>query len=283
MINRRKVEERAREDARLGIYQPDAYVVASQGAEPDFNPVENLEHAGVGSHLQDPTIAELEQDIRHDEDELARHPSPLVLTTFLVLLLVLEAAGAIYIMKTLGIGNPERIIFGSALAVCVFFTAWLASRTTNRALSIGALVALGVLVAALSVIRVDDNATDGGSRAVGGASAVIMVAVTVGPAVMAEYILRLLAPTLPIWRRVRQLHRRIARSTRSRSSASKFVTRVARRRDHWQQEAAQRRAIYDVAHGAARAELADSRPSGGTSTAVALRTTSSTNQPFAGH
>lgn len=62
MINRRAVEERARHDAQLGIYQPDAYVVASQGAEPSFDPVENLEHASVGSHLQDPTIAELQQN-----------------------------------------------------------------------------------------------------------------------------------------------------------------------------------------------------------------------------
>jgi hypothetical protein len=283
MIKKRAVEERARHDAQLGIYQPDAYVVASQGAEPRFDPVENLEHASVGSHLQDPTIAELQQDIRNDEDELARHPSPQLLTSFLVLLLILEAAGAIYVMKTLGIENPERIIFGSALAVCVFFTAWLASRTGKRAVSIAAFIALGLLVSALSVIRVNDNATDGGSQAVNGASAVIMMAVTVGPAVMAEYILRLLAPTLPVWRRVRQLRRRIASSTRSRTGAAKFVTRVAKRRDHWQQEAARRRAIYDVAHSAARAEIGDSATrSSSSSTAVALRTSSPTDQPF-GH
>ena len=282
MINRRAVEARARHDAKLGIYQPEAYVVASQGAEPGFDPVENLEHASVGSHLQDPTIAELQQDIRNDEDELARHPSPELLTTFLVLLLVLEAAGAIFVMKTLGIENPERIVFGSALAVCVFFTAWLASRTGNRAVSIAAFVALGLLVSALSVIRVNDNATDGGSQAVNGASAVIMMAVTVGPAVMAEYILRLLALTLPVWRRVRQLRRRIARSTRSRKGASKFVTRVAKRRDNWQREAARRRAIYDVAHSAARAEIDDSATKGSSSTAVILRTSSPTDRPF-GH
>jgi hypothetical protein len=50
------------------------------------------------------------------------------------------------------------------------------------------------LIAALSVIRVDDNATEGGSKAVGFATAVIMTAVTIGPALMAEHILRLLAP-----------------------------------------------------------------------------------------
>jgi hypothetical protein len=282
MIVKRMVEERARHDAQLGIYQPDAYIVATQGPEPVFDPVANLQHATVGSHLQDPTIAELQADVRRDEDELARHPSTQLLLLFLVALLILEAAGAIYVMKTLGIQNPERIVFGSALAVCVFFTAWLVSRTKNRLLSIAALVALGVLVSALSVIRFDDNAVDGGSRAVDWASAVIMTAVTVGPAVMAEHILRLLAPVLPVMRRVWQLRRRIRRSTSSRSGATRFVTRLARRRLRWQREAAKRRAIYDVAHRAARAELGD--PSSvNSSGAVQLSQTSSSStnqQPF---
>jgi hypothetical protein len=255
VIVRRAVVARAREDAARGIYQPDSYVIASQGPEPSFDPVANLEHASVGSHLQDPTIAELEEDMRRDEDELAHHPSAQLLLVFLIVLLFLEAAGAIYVMKTIGLANPERIIFGSALAVCVFFTAWLASRTANRLLSIGAIAALGVLIAALSVIRVDDNAAEGGSKAVGLATAVIMTAVTVGPALMAEHILRLLAPALPLMRRVRQLRRRIKRATSSRSGASHFVTRLAKRRDEWQQEAARRRAIYDVAYRAARAQL----------------------------
>jgi len=264
MIVRRAVVGRARGDAARGIYQPDSYIVASQGPEPSFDPVQNLAHASVGSRLQDPTIAELEEDIRRDEDELAHHPSPQLLVTFLIVLLLLEAVGAIYVMKTIGLPNPERIIFGSALAVCVFFTAWLASRTTNRLLSIGAIAALGVLVAALSVIRVDDNAAEGSSKAVGLATAVIMTAVTVGPALMAEHILRLLAPALPLMRRVRRLRRRIKRATSSRSSATHFVTRLAKRRADWQQEAARRRAIYDVAYRAARAQLGGEEPLGET-------------------
>ena len=270
MIVRRAVVTRAREDAARGIYQPDSYVVASQGPEPSFDPVQNLQHASVGSHLQDPTIAELEEDIRRDEDELAHHPSAHLLLVFLLVLLFLETAGAIYVMKTIGLQNPERIIFGSALGVCVFFTAWLASKTANRLLSIGAIAALGVLIAALSVIRVDDNATEGGSKAVGLATAVIMTAVTIGPALMAEHILRLLAPALPLMRRVRQLRRRTKRASSSRTGATGFVTRLAKRRDEWQQEAARRRAIYDVAYRAARAELGGQESLDDSSTALEL-------------
>jgi len=270
MIVRRAVVARAREDAARGIYQPDSYIVASQGPEPSFDPVANLQHANVGSHLQDPTIAELQEDIRRDEDELAHHPSAHLLLVFLIVLLFLEAADAIYVMKTIGLANPERIIFGSAFAVCVFFTAWLASRTANRLLSIGAIAALGVLIAALSVIRVDDNASEGGSKAVGLATAVIMTAVTIGPALMAEHILRLLAPALPLMRRVRQLRRRTKRASSSRTGATGFVTRLAKRRDGWQQEAARRRAIYDVAYRAARAELGGQESLGESPTALEL-------------
>ncbi|HEV7764007.1 MAG TPA: hypothetical protein VGQ76_03295 [Thermoanaerobaculia bacterium] len=283
MIIRRAVVARASEDAARGIYQPDSYIIASQGPEPSFDPVANLEHAGVGSHLQDPTIAELQEDIRRDEDELAHHPSARLLLIFLVVLLFLETAGTIYVMNTIGLANPERIIFGSALAVCLFFTAWLASRTANRLLSIGAIAALGILIAALSVVRVDDNAVEGDSKAVGLATAVIMTAVTVGPALMAEHILRLLAPALPLMRRVRQMRRRIKRATSLRLGANRFVTHLAKHRHEWQKEASRRRAIYDVAHRAARAELERQERSVESSPAREVETRSlsqSSNQPI---
>src|SRR6202140_5689335 len=132
MIVRSAVLKRAREDAARGIYQPDSSVGASQGPEPSFDPVQNLQHANVGSHLQDPTIAELQEDMRRDEDELANHPSARLLFVFLVVLLFLEAAGGVYVMKTIGLANPERIIFGLALAVSMFFTAWLAPPRPHR-------------------------------------------------------------------------------------------------------------------------------------------------------
>jgi hypothetical protein len=268
VIFRKAVVSRAREDAARGVYQPDAYIVASQGAEPSFDPAMNLEHASVGSHLQDPTIAELEEDIRRDEDELAQHPSAHLLIAFLVVVLFLEATGAIYVMKAIGLANPERIIFGSALAVCIFFTAWLASRAANRLHSIGAIAALAVLIAALSVIRVDENASEGGSKAVALATAVIMTAVTIGPALMAEHVLRVLALALPLKRRIRQLRRRVKQAISSRTRAAQFVTRVAKSRDEWQKEAARRHAIYDVAYYAARADLGAEETLGVSSTAL---------------
>ncbi|MGH7485807.1 MAG: hypothetical protein ACREMY_09430, partial [bacterium] len=61
-FNPTDLERRAREDARLDIYEPDAYVTATLGPEPSFDPVGNLRHAHVGSHLQNPAIEEVEAD-----------------------------------------------------------------------------------------------------------------------------------------------------------------------------------------------------------------------------
>lgn len=252
------LERRAREDARLGIYEADSYITATLGPEPTFDPVGNLRHANVGSRLQDPTIEEVRSDLRREEDDMAHHPSAHLLLAFLLVLLFMECAGSTYVVRTLGIEPPERVVFGAALAVCIFFMTWLCSRAKNRVASIAALIALGLLGASLTVIRVAENAGDGASRAIGWATALIMMAITVGPAVMAEHVLRLLAPVLPIVRRRFRLGRRLGQAQFSQRTASWFVNRVASRREEWQQVSARMRAAYDIAHRAARAELGES-------------------------
>src|SRR5438270_14025103 len=72
-FDRNDLDQRAREDARLNIYEPDAYVLATLGPEPSFDPVGNLRHANVGSHLQDPRIEAGEADIRGLAEDMARH------------------------------------------------------------------------------------------------------------------------------------------------------------------------------------------------------------------
>ena len=272
------LESRAREDARLGIYEPDAFITATIGTEPSFDPVGNLRHANVGARLQNPAIEEGEADMRREEDEMTRHPSAHLLFIFLLVLLFMECAGAIYVMRTMGVESPERVVFGTALAVCIFFMTWLCSRAKNRLVSIGALSALGLLVAALTVVRVDENTGEGGTPAMGWATALIMMAVTIGPAVMAEHVLRLMGPVLPVMRRKYRLGRRVAQARFSQRTATWFVNRLASRRAEWQQTAARIRASYDIAHRAARAELGDSPfPPSSPSALVPYRSEQNTN------
>lgn len=250
-------DARAREHARLGIYNPEEFVLAAKGPSPEYDPVANLEHAAVGNHLQNPVIDELEQDIHREEDDLARHTSPHGLLAFLGVLLFMEAAGAIYVMRTLGIASPERIIFGTALAICVFFATWLCSRARNRMMAVVGLSGLGLLIAAVTIIRVDENASESSSRALDWASAFVMMAVTIGPALMAEHVMRLLAPALPLVRRARRLRTRRRNAIREQRRANRFVQRLARRRDRWQHDAQRLRAAYDGAWRAARAEMGE--------------------------
>jgi hypothetical protein len=74
---------------------------------------------------------------------------------------------------------------------------------------------------------------------------------------MAEHVLRLLAPVLPIMRRIYRLRRRVGGMRFGQRRANWFVNRVAGRREAWQRTAARTRALYDIAHRAARAELGD--------------------------
>jgi hypothetical protein len=252
-----ELEARAKEDARLGTYNADAYIIATLGPEPAFDPVGNFRHGEVGSRLQNPMIEEIRQDLRREEDERARYASPHLLIAFLMVLLFMESAGAIYVMRALGVESPERVVFGTALAVCIFFVTWFCSRARNRLASIGALLALGALISALTLIRVDENAGDDGSKAVDFATAIIMMAVTVGPAVMAEHVLRQLGPVMPTVRRALRMRGRLSAALRQQKSANLFVAKVADRRERWQNEASRRRALYNIAYRAARAELGD--------------------------
>jgi len=263
LFSTQHVEERAREDARLGIYNPDAFILSTLGPEPVFDPVNNFQHGEVGSRLQNPVIEETQQDLRREEDELARFASAHLLIAFLAVLLVMETLASIYVMKSMGIESPERIIFGFALALCIFFVTWLCSRARSRLLSIAALIALGGLVAALTAVRVNDNAGDDSSSRIDFAEALIMMAVTIGPAVMAEHVLRLLAPALPVMRRIGRLRSRLGTATGEKKSANRFAERLSIRREAWQRESARRRAMYDVAYRAARAELGDASASSG--------------------
>jgi hypothetical protein len=94
---------------------------------------------------------------------------------------------------------------------------------------------------------------------------------------MAEHVLRLMAPVLPIVRRRYRLRRRAAQARFGQRSARWFVNRLASRRHEWQQTAARIRASYDIAHRAARAALGESPFP--TSTTNALVPYRGTNDP----
>ncbi len=270
-FDRNDLDRRAREDAQLNIYEPDAYVRATLGPEPAFDPVGNLRHANVGSLLQDPRIEEGEADIRRVEDDLARHPNVHLLFGCLALLLLVESVGSIYVMRAMGVDSPERIVFGTALAACIFFAAWLLSRARNRVISVAALLSFGLLIGALTVVRVGENTEDGGSRSVNWAMGIIMTAVTVGPALLAEHVLRLLSPVQPLVRQRFRLSRRLTGARFQKRNATRFVNRVADRRERWQQRAERMRGAYDIAHRTARAELGDSPFPANNSTALVRR------------
>lgn len=248
------IEQRAEEDAKRGVYQPDGYVLAKQGPQPQYDPVGNLEHAQVGSRLQNPAIEEEREDLRRAEDELARHVWPRVLLAVLLFLLVLEVGAALLLMRELGIAMPERSLFALAFAVFVFFLVYLCSRARSRLASYVAYAVLGMLIVAATTIRVGGTDEEGGGM-YDWAMSVILLAVTLGPAVMAEKVMTWLTPAWPIVRRVVRLKNSIAGATRDQKRAERFVNLVARKRERWNRDAERRRAIYDMAWQSERADV----------------------------
>lgn len=247
-FEREEIVRRAREDARLGVYGADEYIAEKLGPEPRFDPVNNLAHAQTASRLQqDPVVDEGHADIRREEEELTRHPPIRFAIGVILALLGIELVSTLHTLKEAGFMMPERAVFGAALGVGIFAIAWYAGRTHDPLRLYATYLVLGVVVFATASIRSD--ASEGNT---GWASGLLLVAGTIGPAILAERFLRAIEPTLPILRRVHAIRRQIAPAASATSSARREVRAIEHKRERWQRESQRRKAIYDVAHRAER-------------------------------
>lgn len=261
---------RAEADARLGIDSTDLALREELGKKPEWDPVENAEHAQIAETLGDRAeLEELRGDRRRLEDELARHPSRTGLLALLALTAVIEAFGGVLIMKSLGRPNPERTFLGIALALGTLgFTAFVSKTTTEtarnadapprRALgSVTLLVCYAVFVLAVAASRVELPEGEEGIDLLTYAEAVLMLATTVLPAFTAEWIFRKREPAVRAARALRNVLDRIKRLDTKRTEATRFVRDLARGRERFEQVEARRRAALEIAHRRASARLGE--------------------------
>jgi len=110
-------------------------------------------------------------------------------------------------------------------------------------------ISLGVL--RLSAVAADDTA----SRWTELATAVVMILATIGPAFLAELLLRRLAPVAQLTRHRRDLRRRLRDARRKHERAKAKVRFLARLREAWDAEAARLHAVYTLTHRTATARL----------------------------
>jgi hypothetical protein len=243
-LTRRQLTREARSDAELDVDSVDLRVVEKLGTPPGWDPVANHLHGQVVEGLhRTPELEDLEADRERARRELARHPSPLVLSLGILAAFVVEVMGAILIMRSLEVPALERFFLGTALACSlVGFTAALsgqgdtgsspAPRRTGRALVL--LLGYSLFVVALAMARLLNWSDEDISLPALFSEGVIMLAVSLGPAWLLEYLIRRLAPARLLSREVRLLTRRIREIEREVRRSTQFLRRHAERHEAYE-------------------------------------------------
>jgi hypothetical protein len=258
-LERRALTRAARREATVDVDSMEDHVIAALGPRPAFDPLHNPEHGRVAGDLyRVAEITEWQSDLRELEDVRTGHVSVPGGTVLLLALYIIEALGCILILRTLGFLNPERLLFGLGLAALVFVLTGAVThhpRWWSRGLY--GLLVVGVTAVRLGEITVNDDVTGGNL-----AGAVLLVFVTVGPAFLAELLLRRLVPAVRARREAGKLHRRIRRAERARRRAQAFVDRMGRSEEAWEREAERRRHLYrrEQRHVQARRQQAENEP-----------------------
>jgi hypothetical protein len=109
------------------------------------------------------------------------------------------------------------------------------------------------LVISLVILRLQ-SADEELSSSAQGAQAVVLTAITIGPAWLIELLLRAYWPARLLGRRIRLLRHRIRAAERARRRAARHVAQISRQAERWDQEAARLRAVYQVEHRLKSAE-----------------------------
>jgi hypothetical protein len=266
----------ARRDAANHVSAGDDHITVAQGLPPRFDPTGNLRHARLARDLNNRGESEeLAEDVRRTEAELAEHPSPAGLLFVLVFLFAAEVMGSVFVVRAVGYENPERLVLGAMLAAFIFFITALAAQNEPSAAAAGGtqaptrrspwyvlvLAAYGVLVLSITVIRVGEAGSgDETSRLSQFAAGAVMLFATVGPAAVAELIMRRRAPGVRLMNRLRQLRRRLRDALRAHARAEKEIEQIATGGERWEDSAARRRALYQLEHRTADAQR---RPAAG--------------------
>lgn len=273
----------ARADARLGLTSAEDRIVAELGPRPQLDQ-KNHEHAALAATLADRTkVQELKEDIAAAEDSLAAHPPPFLLTLGLVFTIGVEFVGAVLILRALGVPPNERLPLGLALSFALLgITAVLARRTSAAPATAGEspvgaappktpgrsaatfiiLLAYSALVAAFTVLRISSSTDEDASDFEIIASSFVLLAASIGPAWMAEWLLRLRAPSVALRKRLRTLRRRLGLEERAHGKAKEKMTRIDRDGARWDVEAARRRAQYATEHRLEDARQAERKRNG---------------------
>ena len=139
-----------------------------------------------------------------------------------------EMLGAILVMRALGYEPPERAFLGIALAAIVFALAIVVGKARSTGAKWGfrlGILAFGLLVICIGIVRMNEVGSDHESFSMLVAAVVIGVALSVGPALLAEFLAQKLRQSVPLARRYTLAKNRHRSAERERNAAEKNMIR----------------------------------------------------------
>lgn len=258
----------ARLDARDGIDAKDRRMVASHGLAPaEVERGSFIHREAIEAVADTGRLEEYREDVRRGEDAESLIGKPFPYTLALVGVWGIEFAGALLVLRSLGVPAFHRVLPALALTLTLIaltkHAVKLATPTDPSSSSPDGAPAVatpfefrryaiallyGLLILAIALARVmGSNAEDVPAIALW-SEAAIMVAVSAGPAFVAAWLERRRAPTVELARQLTTLRRRLRAEERRIAAANRYLRRLDRNQVEWTQKNAQGRAAYSVAH-----------------------------------
>jgi hypothetical protein len=264
-----RMRQAARADAEHGVQAEEDRLTEILGTRPTWQVRDNQRHAQIGASLKKAAaLEEVKGDRETSEEHTRRHGSRVFLKMGLIGAVLAEWIGSTWVLGGLGLETLERTVLGLFLALALIgITVQLVKSqpeegpasepppvTTRFRLFLGL---YGLVIAALAILRLEEQSAEL-SRAGMFAQAVLMVAISIGPAWASEKVLRKLRPAEHDhihWQRLRRRERELSREVRR---AEAFTAGMSVRTQRFDEKAARLRAIYRVAHRLASADRAPS-------------------------
>lgn len=206
-------------------------------------------------------VAELEDELRRAEDLRSVVGTPWIYNIGLLAVGVVEAIGAFIILQAQGVAPAHRPFLAVGLSITLIASTRAAAAAAEKSdggtsLLIRAIVVVGyaILVAAIVFIRVNANDDGEASRSFAFADGALLLAVTVGPALVAAWMEKKRGPAAQLAGQLSLIRSRLRAARRLVERARKYLEGVDRAAVAHTRSLTRTEAQYSVERDIARSE-----------------------------
>ncbi len=211
-------------------------------------------------------VVELEDEVRRAEDLRAVVGSPWIYNLGLLAVGVVEAVGAFIILQAQGVAPAHRPFLAVGLSITLIAATRAAAAVAEKkdertSLLIRGSVVIGyaMLACAIAYVRVSANEGEETSRSFALADGVLLLAVTIGPALVAAWMEKKRAPAAQLAEQISLIRSRLRAARKLVERGRRRVQSVDRSEVERADVRARAEALYSVEQDIARAKGADHR------------------------